>query len=320
MEQYISRCIDSLLIKNGIDKIEILVINDGSKDRSSEIAHSYNHKYPNSIFVIDKENGNYGSCINAGLKTATGKYIKILDSDDYFNPTDFEGLIPLLERSNVDAVITNHTIITPKGKTLWKHPYHNGQIINLNESCPAYFPMHSVLYRTNFLKQFDYHQTEGISYTDQEWILYPMLKASTLQYLDLDVYQYCMDREGQTMDPSVFAKGLPMLYKILYKVLESTIFGTIESNYARKNYRDMHIFRQAEVIYRQELILNPIVSDNLKILDDKIKNSAPDIYSKMNSLSIGYHKYVKTFRKKGRGIPLLVRKTLPIQILILRLS
>ena len=83
MENYLHKCLDSLLVedKNLRDALEVLVIIDGSKDRSSEIGHEYEEKYPGVFRVIDKENGNYGSCINRGLKEATGKYVKILDAN-----------------------------------------------------------------------------------------------------------------------------------------------------------------------------------------------------------------------------------------------
>ena len=66
MEQWLNRCLDSVVIPEIIDKVEIIVVNDGSRDRSSEIAHSYADRYPDSVIVIDKENGNYGSCVNRG--------------------------------------------------------------------------------------------------------------------------------------------------------------------------------------------------------------------------------------------------------------
>lgn len=87
MEKYIGQCLDSLLIPE-FDEVEILVVNDGYKDRSSEIAHSYANRYPDSIRVIDKSNGNYGSCINAALPVATGRYVKILDADDSFDTAE----------------------------------------------------------------------------------------------------------------------------------------------------------------------------------------------------------------------------------------
>ena len=72
MEAYIGKCLDSLLIPE-FDQVEVLVVNDGSKDRSSEIAHRYADRYPDSIRVIDKPNGNYCSCINAALPQCTGR-------------------------------------------------------------------------------------------------------------------------------------------------------------------------------------------------------------------------------------------------------
>ena len=86
MEKYLRRCLDSLIIdEEGMKQLEVLVINDDSKDSSSQIAHEYQDKYPDTYRVIDKENGNYGSCINRGLKETTGKYVKVLDADDWFD-------------------------------------------------------------------------------------------------------------------------------------------------------------------------------------------------------------------------------------------
>ena len=72
MQDYLHRCLDSLVLYDGtlMEQLEVLVINDGSKDNSSAIAHEYEAKSPNTFLVIDKENGNYGSCINRGLKEA----------------------------------------------------------------------------------------------------------------------------------------------------------------------------------------------------------------------------------------------------------
>ena len=89
MELYLRYCLDSLLVDEGMDALEVLVVNDGSRDCSLEIAREYEHKYPQTFKVIDKENGNYGSCVNRGLKEATGKYVKVLDADDSFDTEHF---------------------------------------------------------------------------------------------------------------------------------------------------------------------------------------------------------------------------------------
>ena len=90
MEKYLERCLSSLIVSDEqMAMLEVLVINDGSKDRSSEIAHGYESRYPDTFRVIDKTNGHYGSCVNRGLQEATGKYVKVLDADDWFNTENF---------------------------------------------------------------------------------------------------------------------------------------------------------------------------------------------------------------------------------------
>ena len=73
MEKYLDRCLTSLIVTNNdlLERLEVLVVIDGAKDRSSEIAHSYQIRYPQTFIVIDKENGNYGSCVNRGVAEAT---------------------------------------------------------------------------------------------------------------------------------------------------------------------------------------------------------------------------------------------------------
>src|SRR5574344_1213565 len=103
MEKYLRRCLDSLIIdEEGMKQLEVLVINDGSKDSSSQIAHEYQDKYPDMFRVIDKENGGHGSCCNVGLREAKGKYIRFLDSDDWFDQKNFPKFIELLQALDVD--------------------------------------------------------------------------------------------------------------------------------------------------------------------------------------------------------------------------
>ena len=106
MQDYLHRCLDSLVLEDEqlMSQLEVLVINDGSKDNSSTIAHDYENKYPATFRVIDKENGNYGSCINKGLEIATGKYVKVLDADDSFDTSNFEDYLRFLNSVEVDIL------------------------------------------------------------------------------------------------------------------------------------------------------------------------------------------------------------------------
>ena len=106
---YLDRCIGSLICQS-IEDLDILVINDGSSDNTSRIAHSWESRYPSSIRAIDKPNGHQGSCINVDISLAKGKYFKMLDGDDLFDTRVLENYIHTLPRFDADMVITGHTI------------------------------------------------------------------------------------------------------------------------------------------------------------------------------------------------------------------
>ena len=206
MENYISKCLDSLIVPS-IDKLDIIVVNDGSKDRSSEIAHSYANKFPNSIRVIDKENGNYGSCINAALPTLKGKYVKILDADDTFDSNNLEKFIRKITKINIDCIITNYKEINSRGWTIKKINYNfltQNKEFNLdNINLITYInkiAMHAITYNSSIFINKNYIQTEKISYTDTEWIWLPMSWCKTYIYIPYYIYNYLLGRPGQTVN------------------------------------------------------------------------------------------------------------------------
>jgi glycosyltransferase involved in cell wall biosynthesis len=109
-EKYLDRCIFSLLNNEKvIDRLEVIIVNDGSVDRTLAIANSYRKKFPGTIKVINKKNGGHGSTINAALSIATGKYFRVLDSDDWFNIIDFPKFINSLDKIDADVILTNYT-------------------------------------------------------------------------------------------------------------------------------------------------------------------------------------------------------------------
>ena len=157
MEQWLNRCLDSVVIPEIIDKVEIIVVNDGSRDRSSEIAHSYADRYPDSVIVIDKENGNYGSCVNRALGIATGKYFRILDADDWFDRNGFIGYVNQLESLTVDVVVTHYVkeFVGRKKNTIYDTSFKCfNQILSINslqsDDIDFYedLVMHKLSYRT----------------------------------------------------------------------------------------------------------------------------------------------------------------------------
>ncbi len=228
MQDYLHKCLSSLLVpEQQLPLLEVLVVNDGSKDNSSAIAHEYQEKYPDTFRVIDKENGNYGSCVNRGLKEATGKYIKVLDADDWFDTANLSTFIGRLQDTDVDVVLTDYKIYKQKktevkSKVFSKtnYVYSVEEAFKENRMGIVLVQMHAITYKLSCFDGIDYHQTEGVSYTDREWALMPWVKANTMLYIPMDVYQYNLTREGQTCDLKVFFKKIPDQFKGVRNSLE----------------------------------------------------------------------------------------------------
>ena len=208
-----------------------MVVNDGSKDGSLAVANGFKERFPDSVTVIDKPNGNYGSTINAALPVAQGKYVKVLDSDDWFDSQSLVSFLDYLESIDTDMVITHFSTINEDGSkeitkynVYGKEPYEYGRAYNLDDVLKdgyiRFFLMHGLTYRTKMLRDMDYRQTEGISYTDTEWSCYPVFRAKDITFLDIDLYQYNLAREGQTMDPKVIARSLSQVEKMTLQLLE----------------------------------------------------------------------------------------------------
>ena len=227
MEKYLRRCLDSLIIdEDGMKQLEVLVVNDGSKDSSSQIAHEYQDNYPDTYRVIDKENGNYGSCINRGLKEATGKYVKVLDADDWFDNATFNLFVKYLRKVNVDLILSSCNIVDELGNNNRKYEvpfrwaYKQYPIDSIKLEKRTSIQMHCVTYRSNLLRNICYSQLEGISYTDQLWVTYPMAAVKTFSVFFRSLYMYLVGRDGQTMDVSIQNKRFNDEIKVTDQIIQ----------------------------------------------------------------------------------------------------
>ena len=109
-EAYMEKAINSILV--GGEDVEIIVVNDGSKDGTQEIAERYQEKYPTIVKAVEKPNGGHGDAVNCGLEHATGKYFKVVDSDDWVNKEAYHAILDkLLEiiagPETLDMMISN---------------------------------------------------------------------------------------------------------------------------------------------------------------------------------------------------------------------
>lgn len=316
METYLRRCLDSLIIDDeGMRLLEVLVINDGSKDSSSAIAHEYQDKYPDTFRVIDKENGNYGSCINRGLKEATGKYVKILDADDWFENHGFILLVRLLGNVDADLILTDFNIQNSSDNSFLSSKYSimckdilQNNVFDFQDFLLAHPEfngvMHGFTYRIDVLKDNDYKQTEGISYTDQEWVALPIKHIRTCCYFPITVYEYFIGREGQTMAPAVMAKSIGQLMKVVINIANA--FNFHDFNIQKYScYIKKQLVTQINIIYSGGLLLMAYPTDILLDFDRQL-NRYNQFYDLGDSFKIFHIRYVKYWRlKKGKMLPVL---------------
>ena len=197
---YMDRAVESIL-KGGED-VEIIIVNDGSKDDTSKIAHEYEEKYPTIIRAVDKENGGHGDAVNVGLDHAEGKYFKVVDSDDWVDEEALYKILDVLanyvyEKEGMEhkKVIEYKNVLPQEEIFGWndvKH-FHLGQ----------YILMHSVIYRTDFLKLCQLRLPKHTFYVDNIYVYYPLPHVRKMYYMDVDFYRYYIGREDQSVNEKV---------------------------------------------------------------------------------------------------------------------
>ena len=313
MELYLDRALRSLIIadKDLMKSLDVLIINDGSKDASSVIAHKYVELYPDVYRVIEKENGHYGSCINRGLKEAKGKYIKILDADDWYDTINFESFLHFLKGTDVDLVVSYFDMVTQTGDVVIKGRYKSTQKpIKLNENTELYeMWMHAVTYKLTIFDNLPYHQTEGISYTDQEWIFLPMVRVKSVHVFPYVVYKYLVERDGQSVSPSVFVKNMPQEIQS-FKAQQSAweLSGKIGRGDASE-YMNYRLLWRSKMIY-QHIILRfyqGFRNKDLIELDNDIKSNNPELYNWLDAYKFDdrHFRFIHYWRKWFHCRPLI---------------
>lgn len=258
MEKYLPKCLGSLVVAPELmDRLEVLVVNDGSKDRTSEIAHDFASKWPQTFKVIDKPNGNYGSCINAALPKCEGVFVKILDADDYFDTDAFEQFIKRLidlQDSLPDLVLTDYDEVDGQGMVR-RHlelPFPADEQFPIDRFLAAGcdIQMHAFAYRTAVLRQLKYKQLEGVSYTDTQWVRLPLLGVKTILRIPLTVYKYLVGREGQTMDAGKRAESWWMMGEVALDMLAKLPRMTPSGSGDVSRILEQRIVSIVELVYR----------------------------------------------------------------------
>ena len=219
------KAINSILV--GGEDVEIIVVNDGSKDGTQEIAERYQEKYPTIVKAVAKPNGGHGDAVNCGLEHATGKYFKVVDSDDW---VDEEALLKVLDtikgfvkdESEVDMVIANYVYekvgMTHKKVIRYDNVLPENQIFKWEDighfRLDQYILMHSVIYRTDMLKLIQLHLPKHTFYVDNLFAFEPLPFVKNMYYLDVNFYRYFIGRDDQSVNEKVMIKRIDQQIRV----------------------------------------------------------------------------------------------------------
>lgn len=251
-QDYMEHCVESLL-KGGED-VEILIIDDGSKDATAEIADNYAKKYPTIVKAIHQENGGHGEAVNTGMRNASGLYFKVVDSDDWVDESAYlqilDKLKELIGGSQVLDMFISNFVYEKQGakhKKVMRYTKQlpQNEIFTWNDvrhfTKGKYLLMHSVIYRTRLLIECGLELPKHTFYVDNIFVYKPLPSVKTMYYLDVDFYRYFIGREDQSVNEKVMIGRIDQqikvnkmmvdefnLYKISNRKLRNYMFNYLE--------------------------------------------------------------------------------------------
>ena len=225
-ESYMEHCVESLL--PGGDEVEIIIVDDGSqKDRTGEIADRLEREHPGIVRAIHQENGGHGEAVNTGLASATGVYFKVVDSDDWLNEKAYMQVLDLLremgdQETELDMLISNFVYEKEGAKRKRVMNYHaaipRGEILTWDQvrvfTKWQYILMHSVIYRTQMLRDCGLKLPAHTFYVDNIFVYQPLPYVRTLYYLDVNFYRYFIGREDQSVNEKVMISRIDQQIRV----------------------------------------------------------------------------------------------------------
>lgn len=224
VENYLRECIPPYVDPICDERLELIIVNDGSTDSTKRIAEEFVEMYPSVIRLINKENGGHGSTINCGLNSASGRYFKVIDGDDYVENNELINFLDFIQESNED-VLTNDKINFIDGtKKREKHcfgPVQYNTPLSINEINREWnYSMHRITVKTSLLKENMPPIDEHCFYVDQEFIFYSLPFVKTLRASDAIMYNYRLGNANQSVSEKNMFKRRENLYRVINSILD----------------------------------------------------------------------------------------------------
>lgn len=295
VEKYIDKCLNSL-VKQSLKEIEIIVVNDGTKDNSQKIIDKYVKKYPDKIKSYIKENGGQGSARNYGLKKATGEYIGYVDSDDFVEKDMYKKLYNKAKENNYDIVVCGNYNVSEDYQNKNIDAFINNYNTDLENIFFGKMAVWNKIYKRDILIKNKLEFKEKVWYEDLAFTLKAIMNSNTFAFIDEPLYDYLI-REGSTMNNSNVQRNLEIL----------DAFNDILS-YIQHNKKEEY-FSKIEFLAIDHIYISAIVRVLKAEADDKVKRETINkLLDYMNKKFPNYknNKYINTLSKNRKIIYKLI--------------
>ena len=297
-ESYMEKCIESLL--PGGSRVEILLVDDGSKDRTAEIADSYAARYPGIVRAIHQENKGHGGAVNTGIANADGFYFKVVDSDDWVDRDAHLTILDTLENlaregQGVDMMISNFVYdkvgASHKKVMNYRHMLPTGQIFHWEDARHLwkghYILMHSVIYRTRMLRNCGLKLPEHTFYVDNQFVYQPIPWVKNMYYLDVDFYHYFIGRDDQSVNEKNMIARIDQQLAVNYLMIRDYDLYRVPGRNRRHymyNYLEIMMTISSIFLIRTD---SPEADEKKKALWAYLKKQNPRLYRRMRMGVLG---------------------------------
>ena len=295
VEKFIDKCLNSL-VKQSLKEIEIIVVNDGTKDNSQKIIDKYVKKYPDKIKSYIKENGGQGSARNYGLKKASGEYIGYVDSDDFVEKDMYKKLYNKAKENNYDIVVCGNYNVSEDYQNKNIDAFINNYNTDLENIFFGKMAVWNKIYKRDILIKNKLEFKEKVWYEDLAFTLKAIMNSNTFAFIDEPLYDYLI-REGSTLNNSNVQRNLEIL----------DAFNDILS-YIQHNKKEEY-FSKIEFLAIDHIYISAIVRVLKAEADDKVKRETINkLIDYMNKKFPNYknNKYINTLSKNRKIIYKLI--------------
>ena len=228
-EKYLDKCIQSMLQEEILGALDIIIVNDGSTDHTEDVAKRYCRDYPETVRLISQENKGHGGALNTGCRAACGKYLKVIDADDWVETQNLPQYIKMLQNCGCEVVLTHHytrNISSGEVKKWRSYPdtfgkaYDFAYIMAHWKSFDRSLTFHGITYRTDFYQKYGMHLSEHVFYEDHEFATVPCCYASEIMPFDFFIYNYRIGDVEQSVSDENQLKRISHTEAVLRRLIK----------------------------------------------------------------------------------------------------